>query len=55
MAPALGSRVRFGVPGSERDDVIITDVRATAAPRDAGGLCNVRVVAGMCGRVPASP
>lgn len=58
LAPALGPRVyrvRRGVPGSERGDVIITAVRATAAPRDVGDLCNVRVVAGMCLRVPASP
>ena len=35
LAPALCSRphrVRLGVPSSERDDVIITDVQATAAP-----------------------
>lgn len=52
---ALSKDVHLGVPGSEKGDIAGTAARATAAPRDAGDLCNVKVVAGICGCMPASP
>lgn len=52
---ALSKDVHLRVRGSERGDITITAARATAVPHNAGDLCNVKVVAGVCGCVPTSP